>query len=44
MALEDALVTGIGKDRGKGGPQLTVFHMVIVKKIDVHKVFLSLCV
>ena len=44
MALEDALVTGISKDRGKGGPQLTVLHMAIVKKIDVHKVFLSLCV
>ena len=40
MALEDALLVGIGKDRGQRGAQLAVLDKVIVEEVDVNAVFL----
>lgn len=44
VALEDALVLGIGKNRGQGGAQLPVRHTTLTQEIDIHEVLLSLCI
>lgn len=42
VALEDALLIGICKDRSQCGAQLSVLDKVIVEKVNIYKVFLSL--
>ena len=42
--LSAALGIGIGKYRGKCSSQLPRLHTSIVEKINVNKIFLSLCI